>query len=73
MRSRAWLPVRLQLTLPSGATIISGRDQVASERLTGGTGTLKGEWLVRAPRGAKLTVDALSQNAGVSRQEVTLQ
>jgi hypothetical protein len=41
--------------------------------LTGGTGSLKGEWLVRAPQGAKITVDVLSQNAGADRREVTLQ
>jgi len=72
VRSRAWLPVRLKLTLPAGASLVNGNDQAFSERLTGGTGVLRGEWLVRSAQGAKLTVDVLTQNAGTGRQEVTL-
>jgi hypothetical protein len=73
VRSRAWLPVRLKLTLPAGASLVSGNDQVASERLTGGTGTLQGEWVVRASRGARLAVEALTQNAGTDRKELSIQ
>ena len=73
VRTRTWLPVRLELVLPPGATLVSGKAQVASERLTGGTGQLKGEWLVRAAKGTKLSFSLASQNAGNDRQEITLQ
>lgn len=73
IRARTWLPVRLKLTLPSGATLVSGRDQAVAERLTGGTGTLKGEWLVQGTRGMRCALDVLSQNAGTDRREVVLQ
>ena len=73
VRAKTWLPVRLKLTLPAGASLVSGRDQVMSERLTGGTGTLKGEWVVRAAPGARFVLEALSQNAGVDRQELSIQ
>ena len=73
VRARTWLPVRLELVLPAAATLVSGKTQVASERLTGGTGQLKGEWLVRAAKGTKLSFSLASQNAGSDRQEITLQ
>ena len=73
VRARTWLPVRLELVLPAGVSLVSGKTQVASERLTGGTGQLKGEWLVRAAKGTKLSFSLASQNAGSDRQEITLQ
>lgn len=72
VRTRTWLPVRLRLSLPSGAALVSGHNQASSERLMPGSGTLKGEWVVRAPRGARLVVEALSQNAGTDRKELTI-
>lgn len=73
VRARTWLPVHLKLDLPGGATLVSGSSQFASERLVGGTGTVRGEWLVRAAAGARLTITVTSQNAGTNMQEVTLQ
>ncbi len=73
VRARTWLPVRLEIVLPAGVTLVSGKTQVASERLTGGTGQLKGEWLVRAARGTRLSFALASQNAGNDRLEITLQ
>jgi hypothetical protein len=73
VRAKTYLPVRLKLTLPPGAALVGGHDQVASERLAGGTGTLKGEWVVRTSAGARFAVEALSQNAGSDRKELTIQ
>jgi hypothetical protein len=71
-RMRSFLPVRLELELPSGASLVSGVRWVASERLEGATGTLKGEWLVRAKKGEKLAVTVFSNNAGKDRKEIVL-
>ena len=73
VRARTWLPVRLSVSLPAGVALVSGKTQVASERLTGGLGQLKGEWLVRAAAGTKLSFTVSSQNAGDDRQEIILQ
>lgn len=73
VRTRTWLPVRLTLGLAAGATLVSGKTQAARERLTGGTGQLTGEWLVKAARGTKLGLTLESQNAGSDRREITLQ
>ena len=73
VRARTACCVWVELVLPAGVTLVSGKTQVASERLTGGTGQLKGEWLVRAAKGTKLTFSLASQNAGRDRQEITLQ
>jgi hypothetical protein len=73
VRARTWLPIRLNLVLSSGTSLVSGKLQAAGERLVGGSGQLKGEWLVKANKGAKLGVSLESQNAGSDRQEITLQ
>lgn len=73
VRARTWLPVRLEVVLPSGVSLVSGKTQVAGERLAGGNGQLKGEWMVRAAKGTQLSFSLASQNAGSDRQEITLQ
>jgi hypothetical protein len=73
VRTRMWLPVHLRIELPPGASLVSGSNQVAGERLTSGAGVLKGEWLVRAQSGAKLSLTITSQNAGSATKEITLQ
>lgn len=72
-RTRSFLPARLVLTLPSGATLVQGSNRASSERINGSGGTLKGTWLVNAAPGAKLTISILTQNAGEDRKEVVLQ
>lgn len=72
VRARTWLPVRLKMTMPSGVALVSGTDQAANERLTPGTGNFKAEWIVRGAAGARVTIDALSQNAGNDRKEIVL-
>jgi len=71
-RTRSFLPVRLELELPAGASLVSGVRWVASERLEGATGTLKGEWLVRAKKGERLGLLVFSNNAGKDRKEIVL-
>ena len=71
-RIQTWLPVRLELGTGAGVSLVSGRAQVRAERLTGGTGVLKGEWMVRAPKGSRLKVEALTQNAGADQKEIVL-
>jgi hypothetical protein len=63
--------VRLQLTLPAGASLVSGQPWAVSERLDP-AGSLKGEWLVRARQGARLEAAATSNNAGRDRREIVL-
>lgn len=72
-RTRSFLPARLVLSLPAGATLVQGSNRATSERMNGAGGTLKGTWLVNAAPGAKLTVSILTQNAGEDRKEVVLQ
>lgn len=73
VRTRAFLPARLTVTLPTGAKLVQGNNRVSSERITGSGGTVKGTWLVDAPAGSRLTVSILTQNAGEDRREVVLQ
>jgi hypothetical protein len=72
-RTRSFLPARLVLTLPAGATLVQGTTRATSERMNGSGGTLKNTWLVNATAGAKVTVSILTQNAGEDRKEVVLQ
>lgn len=71
-RIRTWLPVRLELGVGASVSLVSGGRQARSERLTGGTGVLKGEWMVRAPKGSRLKLEALTQNAGADVKEIVL-
>ena len=71
-RARARLPVRLEIRLGDGAELVTGRRAKSSERLPGVTGTLEGEWLVRAKAGASVEVAVLSQAAGNDRLSITL-
>ncbi len=69
-RTQAHLPVRLALSLAAGE-LVTGQPVQVAERLAPG-GTLAAEWLVRAPRGTRLTVDALSDHAGSAVRSLTL-
>lgn len=63
-RARSHLPVRLVLRTGDGIELATGQPMVKSERLEGSSGTLEGEWLVRARKGAEVTIELLTQNAG---------
>ncbi|HEY0783931.1 MAG TPA: M14 family zinc carboxypeptidase, partial [Thermoanaerobaculia bacterium] len=63
-RARAHLPVRLEIHTGNGVTLVTNHVAVASERLDGRTGTLEGQWLVRAEPGTSIEVELFSDNAG---------
>ena len=73
VRTKSFLPARLTITLPSGATLVQGNNRAVSERITGSGGTLKATWLVNAAPGVKVTLSILTPNAGEDRREVVLQ
>ena len=73
VRTRSYLPARLTITLPSGASLVQGNNRSANERIAGSGGTTKATWMVSATPGAKITVSILTQNAGEDRREVVLQ
>jgi len=71
-RARSYLPVRLELGTGAGLELVTGQVARAAERLEGTTGTLAGEWLIRAQKGTKVTVRLSSQNAGNDVKTLTL-
>ncbi len=71
-RARAHLPVRLTLQTGKGVEMVTGYPSVVSDRLEGTTGTLAGEWLVRAQPGAKIVIDLVTDNAGRDQKTTTV-
>jgi hypothetical protein len=63
-RAQANLPARLTLEPGSGMKLVTGRRTIAENRLAGASGTMAGEWLVRAERGASFTVRIDTESAG---------
>jgi hypothetical protein len=72
-RARSFLPVRLELTLPAGASLMSGARWTNSERMTGSGAVFEANWIVRAPRGTKLNIGVFTPNAGNDAKEIVLQ
>jgi hypothetical protein len=71
-RGRFHLPVRLEIETGKGIELVTGRSTVTSERLEGTSGTLEGEWLVRAEPGTRISVQVLTDNAGRDEKSLTL-
>lgn len=71
-RARARLPVRLSIGLAEGVELVTGHLAKSAERLDGVTGTLKGEWIVRATDGTSVEVAVLSEAAGWDKKRITL-
>jgi len=71
-RARARLPVRLSIGLAEGVELVTGHLAKSAERLDGVTGTLKGEWVVRATDGTSVEVAVLSEAAGGDKKRITL-
>ena len=71
-RAKSRLPVRLTLQTGKGVELVTGYPAVVSERLEGTTGTLTGEWLVRAASGAKIVVDLATDGAGRDQKSTTV-
>jgi hypothetical protein len=73
-RARSHLPVRLEITLPGDAELVTGRRWVTEERLEGQGGTLQAEWMVRIPGSStEIVVEVFSENAGHARATLTLE
>jgi hypothetical protein len=71
-RGKFHLPVRLEIETGKGLELITGRPAVTAERLEGTSGTLAGEWLLRAEPGTGIAVRVTSDNAGSDRKTITL-
>lgn len=71
-RARAHLPVRLTLRTGEDAQLATGYPFAVAERLEGTSGTLAGEWLVRAEPGARIVVDLATDHAGRDQKTVTV-
>jgi hypothetical protein len=71
-RARAHIPVRLVLETGKGVELVTGYPAVTSDRLEGITGTLAGEWLVKAAPGARIVVDVETDNAGRDQKATTV-
>lgn len=71
-RAQVRLPVRLTLKTGEGVEMVTGYPAVTSDRLEGTTGTLTGEWLVRARPGAKIVVDLATDSAGRDQKTTTV-
>jgi len=72
VRAQAKLPVRMTIATGNGVELVTGYPAVASERLDGTTGTLVGEWLIRAKSGATIRVDVVTQNAGSDQKSAKI-
>jgi hypothetical protein len=79
--------VRLELTLPAGAVLKSGKLKSEIGHLEGRSNKLdvayygvsptdnrgKAEWLIHAPAGGLLTVSALAERGGTIRRQIALE
>ncbi|HEX4954667.1 MAG TPA: M14 family metallopeptidase [Thermoanaerobaculia bacterium] len=71
-RAQVHLPVRLRLQTGVDVEMVTGYPVAVADRLEGTSGTLTGEWLVRARPGAKIVVDVTTDNAGRDQKTVTV-
>jgi hypothetical protein len=85
-KMKAVRPVRLELTLPEGATLVGGKQKQEIGQLEGRSNKLevaafgdsptdnrgKAEWLIRAPQGGTLTVSAIAERGGTIRRQLAL-
>ena len=71
-RAQVRVPVRLALKTGDGVEMVTGYPSVTADRLEGTTGTLMGEWLVRARPGAKIVIDLTTDSAGRDQKTTTV-
>jgi hypothetical protein len=69
-RARAHIPVRLVLETGKGVELVTGYPVATSDRLEGTSGTLSGEWLIKAKPGTKIVVDLTTDNAGHDQKSI---
>jgi murein tripeptide amidase MpaA len=87
LKKKAVRPVRFELTLPDGATLVGGKLKSEIGQLEGRSNKLdmtpywsgsptdnrgKAEWVVRAAGGATVSLAAIAERAGTIRYNVTL-
>ena len=79
-------PVRLELVLPDGATLIGGKIKQEIGQLQGRSNKMdvayngvsptdnrgKAEWVVAAPKGAMLNLSAISERGGTIRKQISV-
>jgi hypothetical protein len=70
-RMRNKIPVRLEMKPSKGVTLITLNRTATAERLEPST-TLKGEWLVKGPKGSTVEIGLWANQAGQTRSTVTL-
>jgi len=85
---KAVRPLEVELTLPEGATLVAGEQKVEAGQLEGraqkrniywwGTNDAtkdraKMEWVIEAPKGTRVSIEARHPRAGTARREVTLE
>jgi hypothetical protein len=84
---KAVRPLEVELTLPEGGKVVGGEKKVELGQLDGWvhrrsvlwwasndatSDRAKVEWVIEAPAGSTVTVDARHQRAGTLRRELTL-
>ncbi len=83
---KAVRPIEVELTLPAGAKLINGEKKTEVGQLDGRSDKrnllstyadvtsdrVKVEWVIAAPKGGSLKIEARHQRAGVIRREVQL-
>ena len=71
-RARSHIPVRLELRKGQGVELVTGYPFATADRLAGSTGTLTGEWLVKAQPGAEISVRVITDNAATDVKTATI-
>jgi hypothetical protein len=64
--------VKVELTMPNGVTLSSGRKQQYIESLRGSGATQRFEWVVVGDAGATLTLNVGAPNTGAVTETITL-
>ncbi len=85
-KKRQVRPVRAELELPEGVELVSGKQRTKLGHLEGRSNKMaifsfgasgtdhraRAEWVVKAPAGAKIKINILSDRAGTLREEIEL-
>ncbi len=72
VRTRKARPVRVDVTLPKGAVILTGRPVSLLYQIEGGGARRALEWTIQAAAGSRVTITAAAPRTGTTTQEVTL-
>lgn len=71
-RAQVHIPVRLTIETGKTVELVTGYPFATSDRLEGTTGTVTGEWLVKAQPGAEIVVNVITDNAGADQKTTTV-